>query len=147
MKALTILQPYAHLIAIGQKLIENRTWYSFYKGPIAIHAGKGRSMLDIGKLPDGTKVDNDTLIPISDMAFGAIVATAYMEDCVSIDNLRAGNCKEPHKWLVDHSHALGPYCFILNNVNRLTTPIPYKGQLGFFDIPDDIIYGTRMHHD
>ena len=40
MKALTIRQPYASLIATGAKTIETRSWSTQYRGPIAIHAGK-----------------------------------------------------------------------------------------------------------
>lgn len=40
MKAITIRQPWASLIASGDKLYETRTWNTKYRGPIAIHAGK-----------------------------------------------------------------------------------------------------------
>lgn len=41
MKALTITQPWASLIAIGAKRIETRGWRTSYRGPLAIHAAKG----------------------------------------------------------------------------------------------------------
>ena len=44
-KAITLLQPYAALVAIGAKTIETRSWYTPYRGPLAIHAGKGRDFL------------------------------------------------------------------------------------------------------
>lgn len=40
MKALTILQPWASLIAIEAKLIETRSWYTSHRGELAIHAGR-----------------------------------------------------------------------------------------------------------
>lgn len=40
MKALTIRQPWASLIALGVKHIETRSWSTRYRGPLAIHAGK-----------------------------------------------------------------------------------------------------------
>lgn len=39
-KALTLYQPYATLIAIGAKRFETRSWADPYRGPLAIHAGK-----------------------------------------------------------------------------------------------------------
>jgi hypothetical protein len=39
-KALTIRQPWASLIALGVKRIETRSWSTQYRGPLAIHAGK-----------------------------------------------------------------------------------------------------------
>ena len=40
MKAITIWQPYASLLALGIKTVETRGWYTSYRGPIAIHAAK-----------------------------------------------------------------------------------------------------------
>lgn len=40
MKAITIRQPWASLIALGEKKIETRSWQTKYRGPILIHAGK-----------------------------------------------------------------------------------------------------------
>jgi activating signal cointegrator 1 len=38
MKAITITQPWATLVAIGAKRIETRSWSTNYRGPLAIHA-------------------------------------------------------------------------------------------------------------
>lgn len=40
MKALTLWQPYASLVAEEIKLFETRSWRTNYRGPLAIHAGK-----------------------------------------------------------------------------------------------------------
>ena len=40
MKALTIHEPYASLVAGGHKIYETRSWSTRYRGTIAIHAGK-----------------------------------------------------------------------------------------------------------
>lgn len=40
MKALSTWQPWAWLIVNGYKDIENRSWWSNHRGPLAIHAGK-----------------------------------------------------------------------------------------------------------
>lgn len=40
MKALTLTQPWATLVAIGAKRIETRSWHTSYRGPLAIHAAK-----------------------------------------------------------------------------------------------------------
>lgn len=47
MKALTIWQPWASLIACGAKRYETRSWQTKYRGPIAIHA----AAKDPNKLP------------------------------------------------------------------------------------------------
>ncbi len=41
MKALTLTQPWAHLVAVGAKRVETRSWPTPYRGPLAIHAAQG----------------------------------------------------------------------------------------------------------
>lgn len=41
MKALTLTEPYASLVALRQKEVETRSWTTSYRGPLAIHAAKG----------------------------------------------------------------------------------------------------------
>jgi activating signal cointegrator 1 len=40
MKALTLWQPWASLVAMGVKKIETRSWTTKYRGPIAIHSAR-----------------------------------------------------------------------------------------------------------
>lgn len=40
MKALTLHQPWASLVAVGAKTIETRSWSTSYRGPLAIHAAR-----------------------------------------------------------------------------------------------------------
>jgi hypothetical protein len=126
MKALTILQPYAELIARGEKRVENRTWRTRYRGPLAIHAGLSRDRLAIAEC-DGL------VVPADDLIFGAIVAVAEFVACVPIDELRLqrpfAEFAELHsiRWLREHEHAHGPWCWVLADVQRLATPIAMAG--------------------
>ncbi len=120
MKALTICQPYAELIARGEKLIENRTWATSYRGPLAIHAGKSRAWMDL----------EDT-IKYPGMAFGAIVALARLRGCCRIEDLPLD--------LRGSEHANGPWCWILIDVRRIA-PIPCKGAQGLWDWQQTHVY-------
>lgn len=82
MKALTICQPYAELIARGSKRIENRTWPTAYRGPLVIHAGKSRDWLD----PDTDAID----YPDGDLVFGAFIAIADLVGCRRVEDLAGG---------------------------------------------------------
>lgn len=116
-KALTVLQPYAHLIATGAKRVENRNWYTPYRGPLVIHAGRGRTMLD----------DADAYgIAESEMTFGAIVAVAELAACVMVRDLPDD--------LKGHAHAHGPFCWILHNVHRCE-PLPFRGAQSLWILP------------
>lgn len=117
MKALSIRQPWAELIARGAKVIENRTWQTRYRGVVAIHASQSR-----------TDVDHDDLSEYPEMTFGAIVATARIIDCVPVERLPAH--------LVGNEHAHGPFCWLLGDVQRLMEPLPMSGSLGVFELSD-----------
>lgn len=95
MKALSLWQPWASLIAIGAKKIETRSWPSSYHGRIAIHAAKRRPArnddfddalepallmplfphLSMESGPEECRRAFDRL------PFGMIVCTAVLEEC------------------------------------------------------------------
>lgn len=54
MKALTLQQPWATLLATGRKRIETRSWKTSYRGPIAIHAA--------ARIP--ARIKNEVLEPV-----------------------------------------------------------------------------------
>lgn len=45
MKAITLWQPWASLVATGAKIIETRSWGTRHRGPIAIHAAMEDSLV------------------------------------------------------------------------------------------------------
>ena len=114
MKALSIMQPWAWLIAAGHKDIENRTWRTEYRGPVLIHAGK---RIDPNYEEDGTFYWEwpDITQPDS-FGLGGVIGEAEIVDCVS-DSLSP--------WF----H--GPYGFVIRNA-RLLPFQRCRGQLGFF---------------
>jgi len=138
-KALTICQPYAELILRGVKRVENRKWPTSYKGPMLLHAGKSLDWLDL----DATETKDEGYdIPLSAMTFGAIVGRCEVVACVPILAVRSLRHVELFPWLNDHDHTEGPFCWILENVVRFETPIPYRGSQGLFEVPASIIEGA-----
>ena len=91
MKALTLYQPWATLVAIGAKKIETRSWPTKYRGTIAIHAGLNKRYCGM-KSKDyicGNEPFNDVLKaawdrlhdPLDFMPLGAVVAVCDVEGC------------------------------------------------------------------
>ena len=111
MKALTISQPYASLIASGEKWVENRRWPTRYRGPLAIHAGKGKQYLDAEAL--------------AQYPTAAVLCVVDLVDCVLLEN---ANIR-----IQEHEHAEGPYCWVLNNVRVYREPVPQRGAQGLWD--------------
>lgn len=119
MKALSILQPWAWLIAAGHKDIENRKWSTTFRGSFLIHAGKGfdtygyRDILH--RFPEIEMPD------LADFERGGIVGAGELVDCVQLS-------KSP--WFN------GPHGFVIRNARELEFT-PWRGQLGWFEVPTD----------
>jgi len=130
-RALTICQPYAHLIVKHDKRVENRTWSTSYRGPLAIHAGKSRSWLDSYDFDDHP-----------DMVFGAIVGVARLVTCRHIDRLCDGGA---YAWVQTHPYTCGPWCWVLDSVVALPEPLPATGHQGLWTVPDNVAGRIRAH--
>lgn len=115
-KALTIHQPYASFIRDGVKLVENRDWFTYHRGPLLIHAGK--------KNPGISKAS------LSSYPLGAIIAIVDMYDCVHIDTINS-NSEWSH--IASHTHTHGPYCFLLRGVQAFSKPIECRGFQGLWN--------------
>lgn len=147
MKAITICQPYAALILLptshpDHKFVENRTWPTSYRGPLLIHAGKSRSWLH------GYVGGFNGLPHVDDLPFGAIVGVAELSRCDSIRDLMnichgvtdaSSKEKLAAKTIRAHKHTEGPFCWVLKNIRKFNTPIPYRGAQGLFDVPDEVV--------
>ena len=126
MKALTICQPYAHLIVRGEKLVENREWPTAYRGPLLIHAGKSRNWMDEHEEYEWRAVGD----PI---VFGAIVGTAMLTDCLQIGHIKRGDYDAKYPWLRGHAHTNGTWCWVLTEVCRLKYPAIWRGAQGLWN--------------
>ena len=95
MKALTVKQPWAHLIAAGAKRWETRSWSTNYRGLLAIHASKDMGTVDavLVKNPGENPVQPEYQHPFyrylpsdwnglyGDICYGGIEAIVEIQDC------------------------------------------------------------------
>lgn len=136
MKAITILQSWAGLIAYGKKHIETRSWPTNYRGKIAIHAGKNRKNLSgaIEKFPGITLADNLCF------SLGSVIAIADLVDCAQFKNsliprrntiLLNGKEVEQNE-LIFGDCTPGRWGWVLDNIQRIE-PIPARGQQGLWN--------------
>ena len=125
MKAITIKQPFASLIAAGLKEYEFRTWKTKYRGEILIHAGKG--------------VDKKAMKKFKHLNLeypsGCIIAKVTLSDCIKVgDELRkelSERNAEIYSSIIKHTEWEG-YGFKLENIVK-TEPIPAKGKLSIWE--------------
>ena len=132
MKAITLIQPWASLVAIGAKRIETRSWATSYRGPHAIHASArypGWAKAVALEEPAIRAALLEALLPPQRLITGHIIAVCDLVDCFQItpENQPA----EPERSYGDYTP--GRYAWALNDVRKLPRPIPAKGRLGLWE--------------
>lgn len=130
MKSLTLIQPWATLIALGKKKIETRGWKTSYRGPLLIHAGKKIYKTVLDKYPFKEVLEAHG---IKELPTGVIIAKCNLIDCVEIESPPEGI----EYYFGDYTP--GRYAWLLGDVEMLKEPVPAKGQLSLweFDLKND----------
>jgi len=132
MKTISIRQPWAELIMQGRKTIELRTWRTHYRGQVLIHAGYTIE-------PDGCEAYD---VNPDELTRGAIIGTVEIVDMVEFDYDSFAATRDQHldqgDWPGD---VLG---WRLANPQRLETPIPMRGRLGLFEVPEEVLEGASV---
>ena len=133
MKALSIIQPWASLIAVGIKDIETRTWRTNYRGEFLIHASAKRlpagwTALTSEQYAAATRLvnpygkEND----VKQLPVSAIIGKARLVDCV---------LNHPSVWAEK-----GVWNWVLADVQLFSTPIlNVNGRLGFWEFDDALL--------
>ena len=127
MKAITIKQPYASLIAEGIKTYEFRTWKTKYRGELLIHAGKG---IDKKAMKKFAKYNLDC-------PTGCIIAKVNLVDCVLIDDEMKKKLLKENDLVYENVSKSNEihYGFKLENVKKIDK-IYINGKLSFWDFND-----------
>lgn len=132
MKALTLLQPWATLIAVGAKRTETRSWSTSYRGPLAIHAAK-RWTHDLVRLamrePCRSTLADAGFRLCSSLPRGAIVATCVLYDVVPTEEFQGEDFLDG----AFGDFRVGRYAWRLRDVVALAEPAPAKGALGLWE--------------
>lgn len=128
MRTLTVKQPWATLIAEGVKDVENRTWHTKYRGPLAIHAGMAYDDA-AHQFPAAAHAflhdDRIRKLRVPDLPRGAIVAVVELVSCHSWRDCRQDNGNLCSEWA-----EVGTTHWTLELVGKLPEPMPWTGSLG-----------------
>jgi len=137
MKALSIIQPWASLIAIGAKRIETRSWPTNHRGWIAIHASK--------KYPANNRAlelappFREALSPYGlCLPTGVIIAVAKIIDCIPTEEVLKGKGIRCEHELAFGNYTSGRYGWLLSDIRALKEPIPCKGALSLWTVLGEI---------
>lgn len=122
MKALSVKQPWANLIANKQKGIEIRTWGTNYRGPLFIHTGQSVDL-------EGARLFKK----VSTLPRGVIIARTELTLVVEYTKKRFIEDQQYHLNPVEW-YREGLYGWLLENQQRFFHPISYKGSQGLFEV-------------
>ena len=135
MKAITLWEPYATLIAVGAKRYETRSWPTRHRGPIAIHAAArwtpeqqrlARSRRVLGAL-SSAGVEEEGLKATA----GSIVAVATLVGCYRTEDIDPARIGADQLAFGDWRR--GRWAWLLDGVLRLDNPVFVRGRQGIWE--------------
>lgn len=150
MKCISVRQPWATLLVIGAKGVETRSWAIDHEGPLAIHAAKlwTRELNDLcGREPFRSALEAAGFAPETwqrrgdtaanwGLPLGKIVGVCNLRKVEPVDLVRATlSARE----LAFGNYASGRFAWMTDDPRPLDIPMPWRGRLGPFDVPDDVV--------
>lgn len=149
MKAISLWQPWASLIAVGAKRYETRGWQppaSLQGKQLAICAAKTKE----GWQYVGTHVHPWCLLPgilsargmtEDSLPYGAVVAVVTLVESILLPPLESEEPGDAERACGDWTD--GRWAWSLADVIQLRNPVPIMGRQGVFDVPPDVLERMR----
>lgn len=136
MKAITLWEPWATLIAHGYKQFETRSWSTRYRGPLVIHAAKRvPGPGELAALPNPAPIQRALseigIRQIKDFPFGCAVAVVEL---VAVLRTEAVVFELDEDQLAFGNYSPDRYAWRLANIRRLAESIPLRGQQGLWPV-------------
>ncbi len=138
MRALSLWDPWAMLVAIRAKRYETRSWGTSYRGPIAIHSTKKFDEEDRSIClcePFRSALVAGGIKTLGAMPRGAIIAVGRLVGIARAEDERA-SLSEQERAFGDYSD--GRFAWVFADVRRLPEPVPCSGLQGLWTLPDAI---------
>ena len=136
-KAISLHQPYASLIAMGLKKFETRSWSTNYRGKLVICAAKKNPLQQQSSYEDlaSSLLLDLTVQPWSSLPKGMAIAVCDLTDCIKMTEEFISEQSEQEQlcghWELERS------AWKLDNVQPLQKPVPIKGKQGLWNITDE----------
>lgn len=152
-RALTIIQPWAHLIAHGAKRVENRTWEPTARGLavgdyLAVHAGLSVDLacwdgahetMPREEAPELRALVDGVVFTTPERARREFIrGRVPLGAVVAVARLAAVEDEEP----ADDAYWCGPWGWRLDEVIAID-PVPCKGAQGLWELPPDVYATVR----
>lgn len=139
-RALTVKQPWASLIAARIKPVENRTWPIprtwQQRGQLLIHAGAAFDRMSLLHPEVRSELEAQSW-PEWPLPAGMVVAVAGKVDC----HRAAAGCCTSHRYGEPEG-----WHWVLADVRELPRPVPAKGRLGLWRPDADLLAAVEAQY-
>ncbi len=126
MKAITVWQPWAALLGLALKKFETRGWETKHRGPLAIHAGVNRTMVQMMfQEPFKCDLSRAGYNRSRDLVLGAVMAVGDLVACHLVTEEFVEGLNPTEKLYGDYT--LGRWAWEIQDV-KLVGPYPCPGK-------------------
>ena len=147
MRCISLTQPWTTLVATGKKSVETRSWYTPYRGLLAIHASKSfpgwakdccrapkfeLALQEAGYAPPQWKQDRC----LEPLPLGVVLCVVKLVSCIRTEQIAAALSEQE---LAFGDYTPGRWAWKLDLQWELPKPVLARGALGLWDIDDKLV--------
>lgn len=146
MKVISIIQPWATLIMLGEKKFETRSWATKYRGELGIHASKKVDKEAFANETIYLTLRKHGILTVNDLLTGVILGSVILRDCIDVtyDSGEYAILGITTRTVSGNEYAFGDYTtgrfvWAMSDIDQFDIPIPAKGQLGIWNYQEGIL--------
>jgi hypothetical protein len=137
MKVLSLLQPWATLVILGQKKLECRSWQTAYRGPLLIHASLKRPSRREKVFFEQSDFFIDHIKNMDTLSYGCIIGHVSLMEIYATGYLIQHPELFPNlNWQQEFAFddfTPGRFAWVFTHPQPLSFPLPVKGMLGLWE--------------
>jgi hypothetical protein len=144
MKALSLTQPWASLVVAGAKKLETRSWPTYYRGPLLIHAAKGFPLgarAVCHRAPFCHALAAAGFHHVGELPLGQILGIVTLTGCISTAKALEGIDASEHSF---GDYGVGRFAWQFTEPLLFDEAIPCRGSLGLWKVPDEIARALEL---
>jgi activating signal cointegrator 1 len=146
-KAISLWQPWASLMAAGLKKIETRSWPTSYRGDLVICSTKTtppnvRRWLLESRQPDALAIISACHNHIREQPAGVALCLVHLAACWPTEEART--TVEAQAELAFGDYNDGRFAWFTTDIRPFAVPFAVRGRQGMFDIDDAIVANALL---
>jgi hypothetical protein len=149
MRCLSFRQPWLDLLISGVKRVEVRRWNTRYRGPLLLHAASQVDQEAVERFVQDGKLSGEYVPKVGVILGRGTLHDTFRYAAADEFNRDALRHLNPDVSEQEFRGVFGGRLFgwVLTDVHALEEPVPLRGQLGLFDVPDELIQDELIHRN